>query len=94
MTWPFKRRAASGKEEAGEAVGLFLFDEVGAAIKAEAVLRRAGYEVELVYPPRHLRVGCDLALAVSLAERSGAERALAEGGAHVRGWVDSPEGAV
>jgi len=88
VTWPFKRRATETGCDLGEPRGIFLFDDVGAAIKAEAVLRRAGYATELVYPPRHLRIGCDLAVAVAAAERLGAERALAEAGAAVRGWAD------
>ncbi|HET6497458.1 MAG TPA: DUF3343 domain-containing protein [Coriobacteriia bacterium] len=94
MSWPFKRRVAKRRDEPGEAVGIFLFDDVSAAIKAEAVLRRADYEVELVSPPPHLRAGCDLAVAVPVVERLGAERALVEGGAHARGWSDSLEGTM
>lgn len=94
MIWPFKKRMTVRRDEPCEPVGIFLFDDVGAAIKAEAVLRRAGYEVELMYPPRHLRTGCDLAVALPITERLGAERALVEGGAHARGWADYSEGAM
>jgi len=95
VIWPFKnRRKTSLQEDAGEAVGIFLFDEVSVAIKAEAVLKAAGYEVELVSPPHHLRAGCDLAVAIPVIERPGAERALVDGGAEPRGWADSLEGTM
>lgn len=91
--WPFGKKR-SKQEDVGEAVGIFLFDEVSAAIKAEAVLKTAGYEVELVSPPPHLRAGCDLAVAIPSMERLGAERALAERDASARGWADTLEGTM
>lgn len=93
MIWPFGKRSKKG-EDAGEALGIFLFDQVSEAIKAEAVLKTAGYDVELVAPPPHLRAGCDLAVAISSMERLGAERALAERDAEARGWVDTLEGTM
>lgn len=94
MIWPFKKKERSARDADGEAFGLFLFDEVSAAIKAEGVLRAAGYEVELVAPPHHLRAGCDLAVALPAIERPGAERVLAERDAAARGWADSLEGTM
>jgi hypothetical protein len=72
--------------------GLFLFDEVAEALRAEKVLRAAGYELRLVAPPPALRAGCDLALALAPFERPGAERALRAAGVTSRGWADGPEG--
>ena len=72
-----------------EAPGIFLFNDVPEAIRAEKVLSRQGYEVKLVAPPAHLRAGCDLAVAIPRVEKPGAERALAEAGAHTEGWADS-----
>lgn len=97
----FFRRVASGKRAASdagldgrhEAVGLFLFDDVAAALKAERVLRGGGYLVSLVAPPRSLRAGCDLAVALARLERPGAERLLGLHEAQARAWVDSPEGS-
>lgn len=81
-------------EAIDRAAGLFLFDSVSDALRAEAVLKAAGYCVELVAPPQHLRAGCDLALALSAIERPGAQRVLVESKAEPRGWVDTFEGSL
>jgi len=78
---------------AEEALGLFLFDEVPHALDAERILKAAGYEISLVAPPPHLRAGCDLAVALPRVEHVGAQRALADAGAHVKEWVDDIEGS-
>jgi hypothetical protein len=90
-----RRRASNGSiESAGDGHGLFLFDAVPEALAAEKVLAAGGYETHLVAPPQHLRAGCDLAVSVASFERPGAERALADAGVQVRGWVDTPAGSM
>lgn len=64
------------KKPAFEGGGLVLFEEVSAAMRAEKVLRAAGYRVRLVAPPPELRKGCDLALEINLVEQPGVARAL------------------
>jgi len=59
-----------------EGGGLVLFTEVQAAMKAERVLKNAGYTVRLVAPPPELRKGCDLAVEINLVEQPGIERLL------------------
>jgi len=59
-----------------EGEGLVLFLDVQEAMKAEKVLKGAGYLVKLVAPPPELRKGCDLALEVNLVEKPGIERLL------------------
>jgi hypothetical protein len=56
--------------------GLVLFEEVQEAMKAERVLKTAGYPVRLVAPPPELRRGCDLAVEINLVEQPGIERLL------------------
>jgi hypothetical protein len=56
--------------------GLVLFLDVQDAMKAEQVLKKAGYAVKLVAPPPALRKGCDLALEINLVEQPGIERLL------------------
>ncbi len=56
--------------------GLVLFLDVQGAMRAEKVLRGAGYVVRLVAPPPALRKGCDLALEINLVEQPGIERLL------------------
>ncbi|TRZ92740.1 MAG: DUF3343 domain-containing protein [Dehalococcoidia bacterium] len=59
-----------------EGGGLVLFLDVQDAIKAEKVLKGAGYLVKLVAPPPELRKGCDLAVEINLVEQPGIERLL------------------
>ena len=59
-----------------EGGGLVLFQNVQDAMKAEKVLKNAGYLVKLVAPPPALRKGCDLAVEVNLVEKLGIERLL------------------
>ena len=59
-----------------EGGGLLLFLEVADAIRAEKVLKEAGYQVKLVAPPPRLRKGCDLAVEINLVERPGIQRVL------------------
>lgn len=79
--------------EPDEASGLFLFDDVAQALRAERVLKQDGYEVRLVAPPPNLRAGCDLAVALPRVERPGAERLLAQHDASARSWADSLDGS-
>ena len=62
------------KEIRFEGEGLFLFEKVEDAIKAEKVLKSADYMVKLVAPPPTLRKGCDLAVEINLVEQIGIER--------------------
>ena len=59
-----------------EGGGLVIFLEVADAMKAEKVLREAGYQVKLVAPPPRLRKGCDLAVEINLAEQPSIQRVL------------------
>ncbi|MDZ4654977.1 MAG: DUF3343 domain-containing protein [Coriobacteriia bacterium] len=86
----FKRSEKQGVP--GDALGIFLFDEVSSAIRAEKVLKAEAYDVTLVAPPHHLRAGCDLAVTIPTVEYTGAERALVLAGVHVREWVGDTEG--
>jgi len=61
-----------------EGGGLVLFQNVQDAMKAEKVLKNAGYLVKLVAPPPALRKGCDLAVEVNLVEKLGIERLLSQ----------------
>lgn len=62
-----------GKFEGG---GLVLFGAVQEAMRAEKILKGAGYQVRLVAPPPELRRGCDLAVEINLVEQPGIERLL------------------
>jgi len=62
--------------------GLIIFNNVEAALKAENLLKKQGYERKLVAPPPQLRRGCDLALEINLTEKPAIERLLLKNEAH------------
>lgn len=66
------------RKTSGEGDGLVLFAEVQEALKAEKVLKSAGYKIKLVAPPPKLRKGCDLAVEINLVEQMGIERLFRE----------------
>jgi len=66
------------KQPSFEGGGLVLFMDVGEAMRAEKVLKKAGYTIRLVAPPPELRKGCDLAVEINLVEQPGIERLLNE----------------
>ncbi len=64
------------KGRKSEGRGLVLFRDVSDAMKAERVLKKSQYQVDLVAPPPEMRKGCDLAVAVNLVEYLGISRVL------------------
>jgi len=61
--------------------GIIIFQDVAQAIKAEKIMKKAGYEVRLIAPPPQYRLGCDLSLEIDLAGQAGIERLFKEKGA-------------
>ena len=74
---PFLKRKQKTSFEGG---GLVLFQDVHEAMKAERVLKGAGYTVKLIAPPPALRKGCDLAVEINLVEQPGIEHLLDQKG--------------
>lgn len=64
------------QQKVNRPAGLVLFATVDQAIKAEKVLKEAGYAARLVAPPPQLRRGCDLAIEINPVEQMGIERLL------------------
>jgi hypothetical protein len=63
-----------------KSLGLVLFAETREAFKAEAALKKSGYEAKLTVPPPEFRRGCDLAVEVNIVEKVGVENLLKEKG--------------
>jgi len=59
--------------------GLMLLREVPDAMRAEKVLRKAGFSARLVAPPLQFREGCDLAVETDIVEQVAIKRVLAQG---------------
>lgn len=58
----------SGPSPSGPAAerGFLVFQHTGEVIRAERVLREAGFDVEVKGPPPELRTGCDMVVAFDL----------------------------
>ena len=58
--------------------GIIIFQDVSHTIRAEKIVKGAGYQVRLIAPPPQFRMGCDLALEINLVECTGMERLFKE----------------
>ncbi|MGA1823554.1 MAG: DUF3343 domain-containing protein [bacterium] len=76
MLKSFLRRKRPEAEKGGN--GLFIFLDAGQAIRAEKVLKTAGFNVRLMSPPPQLRTGCDLVLVFDIIEQIILQRLLTE----------------
>lgn len=56
------------------------FPDVPTAIRAEKILKAAGYDTRLVAPPPKFRLGCDLGLEILLCHQEEIVRLLNERG--------------
>jgi hypothetical protein len=60
--------------------GLILFGHTKEAFVAESALKKEGFVVKAVLPPRDLITGCDVAVEFNINERPALERALKQRG--------------
>ena len=70
-----------GKEEpraSAGAGGLLLFTNTSEVLRAERVLKEAGFEVRVMGPPPELRRGCDLVIEFPLVMQLAVQRVLEE----------------
>jgi hypothetical protein len=74
----FKRKKKKKKKLGAEGGGIILFTEVAKAMRAEKVLKDSEFTVKMVAPPAELRLGCDLAVKITLVEQPGIEHLLKE----------------
>lgn len=80
MIWgKFKRRPAppAPRQPATAGRGLLAFANTSEVIRAEQVLKKGGWSVQVKGPPPELQTGCDLVLDFPLVEELAIRRALA-----------------
>lgn len=65
--------------------GVILFHTTSAALRAEAVLQRAGLTVKLIPTPREFSSDCGIALRFTWADTAQAQGALAQARVEVTG---------
>jgi hypothetical protein len=49
--------------------GILVFENTSEVIRAERILKAAGWEVNVMGPPPEIRTGCDLVIEIPLVER-------------------------
>jgi hypothetical protein len=58
------------------ASGMVIFPNVHRAMQGDRAIKDAGFSGRLVFPPKELREGCDLAVEINLTERDAVEKRL------------------
>jgi len=60
---------------------ILVFEHTSEVIKAESVLKKAGWDIRVMGPPPEIRSGCDLVIEIPLIEELNILRSLEEAGA-------------
>ena len=60
--------------------GILVFDHTSEVIRAETVLKNAGFKISVMGPPPEIRSGCDLVIQYPLIEGLNMRRVLEEAG--------------
>jgi hypothetical protein len=71
-----RKKAASAKKSPDR--GFLAFENTTEVIKAESLIRNAGWEVRVMGPPPELQTGCDLVIEFPLVEQLNILRLLRE----------------
>lgn len=74
------RGKAASRQQGLSDKGLLVFPHTGEVIRAEALLRKAGFAVEVKGPPPWLRTGCDMVVVFPLISRAAVAKTLAQNG--------------
>jgi hypothetical protein len=65
----------------GQDRGILVFEHTSEVIRAETVLKRAGWKIRVMGPPPEIRTGCDLVIEFPLIEELNILRSLESAGA-------------
>lgn len=71
-----RKKAASGKKSPDR--GFLAFSNTTEVIKAESLIRKAGWKIRVMGPPPELQTGCDLVIEFPLVEQLNILRLLEE----------------
>ncbi len=79
--WGFlKQKKEKRPPESGQDRGILVFENTSEVIRAENVLRAAGWKIRVMGPPPEIRTGCDLAIEFPLIEELNISRTLSKAG--------------
>jgi hypothetical protein len=67
--------------ESGQDRGILVFEHTSEVIKAESILKKAGWKIRVMGPPPEIRSGCDLVIEIPLIEELNILRTLESVGA-------------
>lgn len=73
---PLESTDSGGTAPAPVQRGFLVFQHTGEVIRAEQVLRRAGFKVKVMGPPPNLRTGCDMVIVFDIMTEPVARRVL------------------
>lgn len=76
-----KSRKKKYKTSSGQDRGILVFEHTSEVIKAESVLKKAGWDIRVMGPPPEIRSGCDLVIEIPLIEELNILRTLESVGA-------------
>ena len=80
------RKGASPPSRTSTEYGFLVFQHTGEVIRAERILREAGFAVEVKGPPPELRTGCDMIIVFDLMQEPLIRNAL--GAARLERYTD------
>ncbi|MGB2927676.1 MAG: DUF3343 domain-containing protein [Desulfobacterales bacterium] len=76
-----KSRKKKYKTSSAPDRGILVFEHTSEVIKAESVLKKAGWDIRVMGPPPEIRSGCDLVIEIPLIEELNILRTLESVGA-------------
>jgi hypothetical protein len=74
----FKKRKKAGSAKKSPDRGFLAFSNTTEVIKAESLIRKAGWKIRVMGPPPELQTGCDLVIEFPLVEQLNILRLLGE----------------
>lgn len=80
LTKLFKRSKGSSTSDSNNPEGMLVFEHTSEVIRAERLLKDAGYSVRVMGPPPELRTGCDLVIVFPIVTQPEVMRILASEG--------------
>jgi hypothetical protein len=78
--WFLKQKKEKRPPKSGQDRGIMVFENTSEVIRAENVLRAAGWKIRVMGPPPEIRTGCDLAIEFPLIEELNISRTLSKAG--------------
>jgi hypothetical protein len=80
LDWFKKNKEKKPDKRSAWGRGILVFENTSEVIRAEDILKKQGWKVQVMGPPPEIRTGCDLVIEVPLIEELNILRTLKESG--------------